>query len=163
MMNCSDARPLLAMHPDPDEPSDVRAAVDGHLAACHACAAEARRLRAAWKALDVLEDLPPSPGFAGQVRARVRSARRPAWLPLAAAAGLLVAATVLLTIPAVPPVPGLSPAEIDIVKNLDLLENYEMVEAIDLLSSEASLDEVAPLLDLLDGDAGASGRKAQEY
>ena len=165
MMTCDAARPYLPLHPDAAEPPEVRDAVAEHLCGCIACAAEWRRLQAAWDALGVWEDVRPAADFTASVRERIRSAarRRRVWAPMAAAAAVLLAVTTLFLVPPATG-PGLSPVEIEIVRNLDLLDNYDMVSAMDLLDTGASVDDVAPVLDLMPtADAGPAPRKAKEY
>jgi predicted anti-sigma-YlaC factor YlaD len=167
MMNCDAVRALLPHHPDPDESPAVRDAVSAHLLECRTCAEAWRQLRASWKALDAWDDVSPSPGFPERVRARVgrRKVARRAWIPLAAAAGLLLAiAAAFLLLPGSESGKALTPAEIEIVRHLDLLENFEMAEAVDLLDSGASIDELTGLLDLLPAtNAGAAAPKVMEY
>ncbi len=168
MMNCDAVRALLPHHPDPDESPSVRDAVSAHLLECRDCAEAWRQLRASWKALDAWDDVSPSPDFPERVRARVGRrpvARRRAWIPLAAAAGVLVAVVATFVMrPDADPAGMLTPAEIEIVRHLDLLENYEMAEAVDLLDSGASIDELTGLLELLPApNAGIAAPKVMEY
>ena len=168
MISCDAVGPLLPHHPDSDEAPEVRDAVSGHLRACPSCADAWRRLQSAWASLGVWEDVSPPADFIENVRLRVlrqaAPSRRRAWLPLASAAGFLLAVGAFLLVPSAKPDAGLTPAEIEIVRHLDLLENYEMAEAVDLLESGASLDELASLMDLIPApDAGAGAPAAKEY
>lgn len=160
-MNCRKAREHLALHPDASEAPDVRASVDAHLQACPACAAEARRLAAAWGLLDAWVDTPTAADLVPRLRALPRSAlvasrRSRSWRPLAAAAALLIAAAALLLRPSRPveqPAPvALTPAEIaqiDAIQNLELLQNMDVVENLDLLAADVPVDEAHRLLELL--------------
>jgi predicted anti-sigma-YlaC factor YlaD len=167
-MNCIPVRPLLPLHPDPDEPPATREAVEAHLKACNACSKEWLRVRNAWNLLDALPSPVPDAGFAARVRERIRlqpSAPRLLRLPRAAAA---VAAALLLAVPAFillrrpeasnpsgPPAPDavaadtLPPAEIEIVQNLDLLQDFEIAETLDVLAADTPLDDADAVLELL--------------
>jgi hypothetical protein len=169
-MECRDAKPYLPLYPDRDEPPEVLDALRVHLERCASCAAELKRLQAAWDALNAWDGMEPPAGLAARVRERARGAQRPArrirWISLATAAAALLVAAILTRVVIGPPAPAaLSSSEIEIVRNLDLLENYEMVVALDFLNSGASLDDVGPLMDLLPPpvDAGSRDRKGREH
>jgi anti-sigma factor RsiW len=158
-MRCEEARENLAAHLDGEIEGAPRRAVDEHLAACPACAAERRELAAAWRLLDLV-DAPPAPaGFAARLRDRAREGggapggrllRIPLPAAAAAAAVLLVAAGVVLhrgrgdgTVPPAdaPPVPVLE--ELALLESLDLLQAGD-AEALDRLD-EFPEDDLAVL------------------
>jgi predicted anti-sigma-YlaC factor YlaD len=126
-MRCDEIRERLPLHPDADEHPDVRETVDAHLRECPACEAVRRAHLATWDLLSAWPDVDPAPSFPFRVRERVdraarRARRRLVWIPLTAAAALLVAVTALVFRPSGPTAPGLTAAEIEIVRHLDLLE-----------------------------------------
>jgi len=89
-MECRDARPYLPLYPDRDEPPEVLDALRVHLERCASCAAELKRLQAAWDALNAWDGMEPPAGLAARVRERAQGAQRPArrirWISLATAA-----------------------------------------------------------------------------
>ena len=160
-MSCSATRPLLALHPDPDESPEVRAGIDAHLAACPACAAEARRLRGAWELLTAVPPPDPGPEFARRVRRAVDARRTPrilrAWTSVAAAAAVLLAAVAFygvardrrpITLPAAEALAGVAPADVEVVENLDVLRDLDVIESYDLLVDGGSVEDAAGLIDL---------------
>ena len=118
-----------------------------HLERCDGCRAEARRLRAAWALLNVVEPLQPSPQFSQRVWAKIAvkhpsTASRiwggglPVWSWRWAAGGLAV------ILVAVVPVavwyqdrhdrPELV-AQLDLVESRELLTNLDVVQDLDVL------------------------------
>ena len=100
--------------------ADTTAALERHIAACPACGELAARQRAVWEALDSWEAAPVSADFDRKLYARIE--REVSWwdllvrpfrpllgqrgLPIAAAAGVLIMAGLMLERPvAVPPAP----------------------------------------------------------
>ncbi|MBZ5725196.1 MAG: zf-HC2 domain-containing protein [Acidobacteriia bacterium] len=99
--------------------AETTAALEKHMETCPACRESARGLRSAWEALDAFEAPPVSPDFDRNLYRRI--AREVSWwdllvrpfrafpvrqgLPMAAAAGVMLLAGVMLYRPAAPPPP----------------------------------------------------------
>ncbi len=121
--------------------AESTAALEKHMAVCPTCRESARGLRAAWEALDAFEAPPVSPDFDRRLYRRIE--REVSWwdlllrpfrwfpvrqgLPIAAAAGVMVFAGVMLYRPAVPPAPQQDAAQAQV----DALRPEQVEDALD--------------------------------
>jgi predicted anti-sigma-YlaC factor YlaD len=120
--------------------------VAAHLERCVACRTEARRLRAAWALLNVVEPRQPSPQFSDRVWAQIAAEESPGlgrrWggLPVRslrwAAAGLAVALAAVIPVAVWYQDQHDGPelvAQLDLMESRELLTNLEVVEDLDVL------------------------------
>lgn len=150
-MRCDEVQALLIEAADGSLPGPLQAELEGHLAACGTCRAEAGGLRALLQtaAADPVPE-PPAPYWA---TARQELARRlglkpppssrpasllprRAWvLAGVAAAFLLVLAAAFLAgrgqVPLAPTTP--SPDELALLRNLEVVQDLELLEQVDIL------------------------------
>lgn len=145
-MDCERIEAALLAVVDGRAAKQERERVEGHVAACGACARRMEEMQGVWSDLDSLPAVEPSPSFDARLRARM--AEQPArprffeWMTgnmrLVAVVAALVAVAVWISLrPTIQrPAPSSAQAQQDfaVVKNLPVLENYDVVANFDVLS-----------------------------
>ncbi|HEV8664089.1 MAG TPA: zf-HC2 domain-containing protein [Candidatus Methylomirabilis sp.] len=150
-MRCDEVQALLIEAADGSLPGPLRAEMEGHLAACPACRAEAGALRELLQAAaaDPVPE-PPAPYWAAARQDLARrlglkpppSSRpagflpRRAWVLGGAAAALLLALAAAFLAgrgpaPLAPTAP--SPEELALLRNLEVVQDLELLEQVDIL------------------------------
>src|SRR3989338_4417614 len=96
-----------------------------------------------WKLLDLYEGAKPSAGVKSRVLANIRKPFIFRYLvPLAAAAGILIAIFVANDLTKTAQTDATINEEDEIAENLELLANYELVQYIDLLEDDDTLNQL---------------------
>ncbi len=161
-MKCNEIRENLAAYLDGEIDGAPRRALDDHLSACAACAAEKAAQAAAWRLLDLAGAAAVPGDFTARVLSRARAegaSPRPRLLRLplpaaaAAAALLLVSGGVALYVRGagdrVPSAPAEAPPE-------QLLDDLALLEAMDVLQ-DGDLDALDRTTDLGEEDLAVLG------
>jgi anti-sigma factor RsiW len=143
-MDCERMEAALLAVVDGRAADEERERVEGHVAACAACARRMEQMRAVWTGLDSLPSIEPSASF--DARLRMRIAEQPArprlfgWMTwnmrLVAVVAALAAVAVWVSLRPQRPISQAAQSQQDfaVVKNLPVLENYDVVSNLDVLS-----------------------------
>lgn len=154
-MDCNEIKKLIPIFLDGELAADEHQMVESHLGICAACRNEAQAVQGAWEMLGELDDIQPDPNYKTRFWARVAGQtsrqekifdyirslflnRRLA--PALAAAGLILAVTLVATYKYFQPLPTdgriaeFNNVELDMLENIDLVENFDLIRDIELLS-----------------------------
>jgi len=161
-MRCDEVQALLIEAADESLAGALQAEVEGHLAGCGTCRAEAAALRVLLRtaAADPVPE-PPAPYWATAREELARrlglrqspGARLTRLLPLRPSALAGVAAAFLLALAAAflagrglfPSAPaGPTPEELALLRNLEVVQDLELLEQVDILQNYELLRSLAP-------------------